>query len=157
MTVGVRTCAPQTPLTEVARLLLETDLEGIVVLDSEGHSVGAVTRNELIAGYVHPQAGSLTAADVMLEGVPEIPPDIPITAAAQIMRDLGTRVVFLLHHAQGISWPAATLSYTHILRHLAAQNDDELKDLGVKAERESPVDTFIRKRDTARRQVKHGE
>ena len=36
------TCAPGTPVAEVARLLLARDLEGVVVLNDEGHAVGVV-------------------------------------------------------------------------------------------------------------------
>ena len=86
----------------------------------------------------------------MTEGVVELPPDIPLTVAAQLMRDMKVRVVFLMHNANGIIYPAATLSYRHFLRHLAAESDEDLRDLGITAERRSPVDIFIEKRDAAR-------
>lgn len=152
MTVGVMTCALDVPLQQIARVMLDRDLEGVVVLDEEGHGVGIVTQDEVVRGYCHPRAEALTAQDVMREGVPELPPDIPLTAAAAMMQDMGLRVVFLLHNANGIIYPAAMLSYRHILRHLAAEADDELRDLGIDARREAPHETFIRKRDAAKRQ-----
>ena len=152
MTVGVVTCPPQTPLTEVAQILLEKDLEGLVVLGDDGQALGIVTRNDLVYGYGHPKAGSLKAEDVMQEGIPEIPPDIPLAAAAQLMQDMGLRIVFLMHNAAGVIYPAAMLSYKHILRHLAAESDEDLHDLGIEARREAPLDMFRRKRDAARRQ-----
>jgi predicted transcriptional regulator len=154
MTVGVTTCSPDTPIVEVTRLLLERDLEGVVVLDLEGHAVGVVSRDELVRAYARDDCRDLTAEEVMRDGVPQIPPDIPLTAAAQLMQDLGVRVVFLMHHAGGIEWPAATLSYKHLLRHLAAQEEDELSDLGIAAARQTPLETFIQKRDDARRQTR---
>ena len=69
------------------------------------------------------------------------------------LQDLGVRVVFLMHHAGGIEWPAAALSYKHLLRHLAAQEEDELSDLGIAAARQTPLEMFIKKRDDARRQT----
>jgi hypothetical protein len=72
-------------------------------------------------------------------------------AAVQIMHDLGVRTIFMMHHAEGISYPAAVLSYKHVLRHLMAQNSAELNDLGLKAKRESPIETFIKRRDEMRR------
>jgi hypothetical protein len=45
------------------------------------------------------------------------------------------------------------ISYRHILRHIAAQSEDELRDLGISAERRSPIDVFIEKRDAARREA----
>jgi CBS domain-containing protein len=153
MTVGVLTVAPDTALNEVARLLLAKDLEGVVVLDADGSGHGIITHDELLAAYSHPRRETLTAEDIMREGVPELPPDIPLTAAAAMMRDMGVRVVFLNHNANGVIYPAAMLSYKHFLRHLAARSDDDLRDLGTDAQREAPHETFIRRRDEAKRQV----
>jgi CBS domain-containing protein len=152
MTVGVLTCTPETPIGDIARLLLEKELEGLVVLDHEGHGVGIVTWDNLVTGYAHPNAQELTAGDIMREDVPEIPPDIPLAAAAQLMQDMGVRIVFLMHNAAGIIYPAAMLSYRHFLRHLAARDSGELGDLGIKAQREAPLEVFKRKRDAAMRQ-----
>jgi CBS domain-containing protein len=154
MTVGVKTCPLGAPITEITRLLLDLDLESVVVLDAEGHAVGIVSQEELVLAYARDDARSLTAEDIMREGVPEVPPDIPITAAAQLMRDMRVRMVFLMHHADGIHYPAAALSYKHLLRHLAAQDSADLSDLGIKAERQSPIDTFIKRRDEARRRAR---
>ncbi len=152
MTVGVTTCSPATPVVEVARLLLVQDLEGVVVLDEEGRGLGVVTQDEIVRGYAHPNRDRLTAGDIMREGVPELPPDIPLAAAAGLMRDMGLRVVFFMHNANGIIYPAAMLSYRHFLRHLAAGTDEELRDLGIDAAREAPLASFKRKVDDARRQ-----
>ena len=151
MTVGVQTCPPETPISDVARLLLGRDLEGVVVLDQEGHGIGTVTWDDLVRAYARHDRRSLTAEDVMQDGVIEIPPDIPLTAAAQLMRDKGVRVVFLMHNASGIIYPAAMISSRHFLRHLAAQSESDLSDLGIEAKRQSPIDAFIQKRDATRR------
>ena len=153
MAVGVATCPPETPIVDVARLLLDKQLEGVVVLDAEGHAVGAISQDELAQAYSRDDCRSLTAEDVMRDGVPEVPPDIPLTAAAQLMRDQRVRVVYLMHHSGGIHYPAASLSYTHLLRHLAARGDDELQDLGTAAARKTPLETFIEKRDAYRRRA----
>jgi CBS domain-containing protein len=158
MKVGVLTCPPSTPVTEIARLLMEKNLEAVVVLDPEdGNALGVVGQDELVRAYANrpPEAVGqlssidLTAADVMREGVPQAPADIPLTAAVQIMQDQHLRVLFLMHHAGGIEYPAAWLSYNHILRHLAARDEAELSDLGIRAERQTPLETFIQKRDAA--------
>ena len=153
MTVGVATCPPTTPVVDIARLLLDKDLEAVVVLDAEGHAVGVVSRDDLVRAYTREDCRDLTAEAVMTEGLSQIPPNIPLTAAAQIMRDQGIRVVFMVHNADGITYPAACLSYTHLMRHLIARSDAELKDLGIKAEREAPLATFIKRRDEARRRA----
>lgn len=125
------TCAPDTPVAEIARLLLARDLEGVVVLNEDGHAVGVVGQDELVTAYGRPDRAGLTAEDVMNEAIPHVRPDIPLAAAAQIMRDLGVRMLFLMPQRGGITYPAAMLSYRQLLRHLAAHNDDELTDLGI--------------------------
>ncbi len=151
MSVGVATCPPGTPVVEIARLLVDKQLEAVVVLDEEGNAAGCVGRDELVQAYTRDDRLSLTAGDVMSDSVPQVPPDLPLTAAAQIMRDNGWRVAFLMHHAGGIQYPAASLSYTHLLRHLGSRGDDDLQDLGIAAARKPPLETFIEKRDAARR------
>ena len=153
MRVGVATCPPDTPIVEVARLMLEKQLEGIVVLDAEGEAIGVVTQDELAQAYSRDNCHDLHAEDVMQAKVPQIPPDLPLTVAAQIMRDLRVRIVFLMHEAGGIRYPAAALSYQHLLRHLAARTDAELEDLGTAAPRKLPLESFIEKRDAARRRA----
>lgn len=154
MSVGVLTCSPDTPVVQLTRTLLAKELEGAVVLDERGHAAGIVTRDDLVRAYASGEdAHTLTVQEVMQDGVPQIPPDIPLTAAAQIMQDRALRIVFLMHHAGGIEYPAAMLSYTHLLRHLAMESLEDLSDLGIKAERESPLETFYKRRDEARRQA----
>jgi CBS domain-containing protein len=156
MTVGVATCPPGTPVVEVARLLLERDLEALVVLDPEdGHAMGVIGQDELVRAYARPDyragGGQLTAEQVMTDEVPQIPADIPLAAAAQVMQDRGVRALFLMHHSGGIEYPAGVITYRHLLRHLAARSLEELRDLGMHARRQSPMETFIQRREEARR------
>jgi CBS domain-containing protein len=149
MTVGAVTCTPKTTIPELAQLLLDHDLDEVVVLD-EGKALGVVGQDDLIKAFTGGDNKLLTASDVMREGIPQVPPDIPLTAAAQIMRDQGTRTFFLMHHAAGIEYPAAALSYKHYLRLLAANNVQDLRDLGIKAERTPPLEGFIKRREATR-------
>jgi CBS domain-containing protein len=153
MKVGVPTCPLTTPMIEIVRLLLDRDLEAVVVLDGEGHAQGIVSRDDLVRAYARDRWDELTAEHIMTEGVIEVPPDIPLAAAAQIMRDHGVRAVFLMHNADGITYPAAMLTYNHLLRHLAAPDRSELNDLGIRAEREAPLEAFIKRRDEARKRA----
>jgi CBS domain-containing protein len=130
------TCAPDAPVAEIARLLLEHDLEGVVVLNEDGHAIGVVGQDELVMAYGRPNRAALTVEDVMNETIPRVRPDIPLAAAAQIMRDLGVRMLFLMPQRGGITYPAAMLSYRQLLRHLAARSDDELTDLGINVVRQ---------------------
>ena len=154
MSVGVPTCGLDDLIGDLTRWFLEKDIEGAVVLDENGHGAGVVTRSELVKAYSRENNQQLTAQQIMNVNVPSVPPDIPLKTAAQIMQDQGVRVLFLTHHAGGIEYPAAYLTYKHLLRHLAARDEQDLRDLGIKAERESPIDTFIRRRDEALRRAR---
>ncbi len=152
MTVGVPTCPPDTLVVDLTRLLLEKNWEAVVVLDGEeGHALGVVGQDELVKAYEREDARTLTAEQIMREGVPQIPPDVPLTVAAQMMLDQNVRAFFLMHHAGGVVYPAGMITYRHILRHLAAQSDDELKDMGIAAARKAPLEQFIEKREAARK------
>jgi len=153
MTVGVPTCKWDSPIVDIARFLLEKNVEAMCVLDAEGHGIGVVGADELVWAYAREGYETLTAEDIMSEGVPELPPDISLPVAAQVMKDRGIRVAYMMHNAGGIIYPAAYISYKHILRHMAARNENELKDLGIAAERKSPIEVFIAKRDEARRKA----
>jgi CBS-domain-containing membrane protein len=153
MTVGVSTCGTDTPLTTIAEAILEKELEAIVVLDEEGHALGIVGQDELIGAYGREDFLNLTAEDILREGVPQIPTDIPLRAAAQMMKDEKIRGYFLMHHAGGIGYPAAVISYKHFLRHMAMKNPGDIKDLGINAEREAPLDSFIERRDSKKRKA----
>lgn len=153
MKVGVQTVPATASVPDVARLILEKNLEGVVVLDEEGHGVGVVARDDLIAAYDRDNVRDLTAEDVMSEGVPQVPPDIPLAAAARLMHDKGWHIVFLMHNAGGIIYPAASLSYTHLIRCLAARDNSDLQDLGIAAARQSPIDTFKAKVEAAKREA----
>ena len=159
MTIGVPTCKTDTPIVDIARFLIENNVEEMVVLGSEGEGVGVIGYEELVSAYIVPVGDhresirELTAEDVMREGVTELPSDIPLTVAAQMMKDKGIRVAYMNHNSAGIVYPAAMISYKHIVRHLAAKDESELKDLGLAAERKSPVEVFVARRDDARRKV----
>ncbi len=65
MTVGVPTCKWETPIVEIARFLLEQNVEAMCVLDAEGHGIGVVGEDELVWAYAREGYKSLTAEDIM--------------------------------------------------------------------------------------------
>jgi hypothetical protein len=70
-----------------------------------------------------------------------------------MMRDQRIRVAYMNHNSAGIIYPAALISYRHILRALVAREEKDLKDLGIAAERKSPLAQFFERRDEARRKA----
>jgi hypothetical protein len=55
-----------------------------------------------------------------------------------------------MHHAAGIEYPAAAISYKHFLRLLVAESQAELSDLGIRADRVAPLDEFIQRREESK-------
>jgi CBS domain-containing protein len=153
MTVGVPTCKRDSPAQDIARFLLDQDVEAMCVLDEEGHGIGVVGAAELARAYGREASDSATAEDVMSEGVPELQADLPLAIAAQLMQDQRTRIAYMMHNAAGITYPAAYISFKHLLRHIAARSEEDLKDLGTAAARKSPLAQFIERRDEARRRI----
>jgi CBS domain-containing protein len=150
MSIGVLTCSEDTSIVELARVLLDQGKEEAVVLDDLGHAVGVIGRDDLIRAYGAGEYKEMLAEEVMRDDVPQIPPDIPLTAAAQIMQDKGVRILYLTHHAGGIEYPAAMLSYKNMLRHIAMVSEEDLSDLGIVADRELPMESFAKRRASAR-------
>jgi CBS domain-containing protein len=153
MTIGVPTCKTGTPVADIARFIIDNNVEEMVILGEEGEGVGIVGYEELVRAYGRENLPELTAEQIMREGVPELPSDIPLVAAAHMMRDQNIRVAYMNHNSAGIIYPAASLSYKHIVRHIAAKDESELKDLGLAAERRSPVEVFKARRDEARKKA----
>ena len=60
MTKTVIAVAPETPVAEVARLMVKHDISGLPVLDGD-RLVGLVTELDLIAQHAEPDAPSMTA------------------------------------------------------------------------------------------------
>ncbi len=153
MTIGVPTCKNTSPVVDVARFIIENNVEELVVLGTEGEGIGVVGYEELVGVYGRENINELTAEDIMREGIPELPSDIPLVAAAQMLKDQRIRVAYMNHNSAGIIYPAALISYRHILRALVAREEKDLKDLGIAAERKSPLAQFVERRDEARRKA----
>ena len=147
MRLGVPTCKLADPLDKVAALMLDQAATAIIVLDEEADTRGWINEARLAEAYLRVEsdrhladARHLTAADIMGEVVPEAPSDIPLTAAAQLMADLGVDHLFMLHHAAGRSWPASVLCLRDLVRVLAGP--EYLKNQGMHAARPTPMDLF---------------
>jgi len=147
MHIGVTTCQADTPLAEAVRTLLRENLESLIALDENSQAVGMLSRREAVAAFGRSGADlrdvkALAVADVMKPEIPEIPPNIPATAAAQIMLDRCIREIYLMHHGGGASWPAAVLRFEDVLRYVAAESEAELAGMGAGASRVSPLEAF---------------
>ena len=126
MHIGVITCPGHTLVSEAVNTLLRDNLESLVVMDDNGHAIGVFGRKEAItafglSGVSTQNWQTLTVDEITCPDILEVPPDIPTSAAAQLMLDQGVRVAYLLHHDGGFRWPAAELRFEDVLRYLVSE------------------------------------
>jgi CBS domain-containing protein len=154
MQIGVTTCPGSTSIAELAEIMVSRDLFSVVILDPEdGNAVGVVDQSDLVHAFSLDHYEDLTAEQIMQETIPQIPADIPVKTAIQMMLDNHLHTFYLMHHSGGISYPAAYFSYKNVLRLLAARDEKDLSDLGFEKEKRLPLEEFYKKRDVARRNV----
>jgi predicted transcriptional regulator len=145
MRIGVPTCKMEDTLQQVAALMVDQAASALVVLDEDGDTRGWINEQMLGSAYLRfaqlPEGSpALTAADVMVERVPEAPSDIPLTAGAQIMADTGVDHLFFLHRAGGRVWPASVVSHRDLIRAMAGP--EYILGQGTAAPRPTPMDLF---------------
>lgn len=111
MTTKVISVGPDTPLEEIARLLLEHNIRGTVVIDADGRLVGIVTQHDLfhrLAGedqgtggarswwsslvgtpeeraHEHLKLHGRLAREIMTTPVITVAPDMPVTEVARLL------------------------------------------------------------------------
>lgn len=85
MTVGVVTAAPDSPIREVAELMLRTKVSGLPVVDA-GRLVGIVSESDILPlREGAPGRRVQTAADVMTRDVVILVEDMGVTEAARVL------------------------------------------------------------------------
>ena len=115
MTRGVITVPFDTPVSEIAKLLVRERISGIVVTAPSGEAVGVISEIDIIKVF-EKDWDKLTAEDVMSTVVRTVDPETTLRKAAAIMRDLNIHrlVILSLKPAPGV--PIGILTASDILR-----------------------------------------
>ncbi len=124
MRLGVTTCAPDTPLTEVAALMARDRASAVAVVNPNGELIGIISRTDMVRAYLKPFA-DLRAEDIMTTQVATIIPDIPVRAAVQIMLDRGVHQLIILHARPAPQRPVGILTMDDIVKDMANLPDSE--------------------------------
>lgn len=101
MTADPACCTPETPLTEVARMMVDNDCGEIPVVEAQGSKkpVGVVTDRDIvirtIAENINPL--ELTAADCMTTPVVTVLADLPAEECCRTMEEKQIRRVPVVH------------------------------------------------------------
>ena len=117
MKIGVPTCNLETPLPEVAKIMVRDQTDSLIVMDDFG-ACGIVSQSDLVHAYSR-NFMLLTAKDVMTEKIISIPPEAALTTAANLMQDEQVHQIFIMHEHPGPSRPSAVITMRAIVREMA--------------------------------------
>jgi len=91
---GMVTCRPKTTLGQVAVMLTEHHMHGLIVTDRDGRALGVITDFDLLAGEwlsADPESlnvmRKMTAGDLMSSPIDTIDIDAPASEAARVMHE----------------------------------------------------------------------
>lgn len=118
---GVISCRVDTPLEEIAQRLMEYQINALFVLDQSGKACGVVSQTELVRAYVQGGWSDLVAEDIMTPDVVTVVPDIPVTAAAQLMLDKDIHRLLIVQGGLIPDRPVGVLSMSDIVREMAQE------------------------------------
>ncbi|MEA3334518.1 MAG: CBS domain-containing protein [Chloroflexota bacterium] len=112
---GVIGCKPDTPLSEVVRILSDTDIHALVVTGTDGEVVGIVSHMDVIP-MLGKDLAEETAEEIMTDKVISVAPGDSIADAAQVMVDKGIHRLVVTETQEGRLMPVGVLSTTDIVR-----------------------------------------
>jgi CBS domain-containing protein len=120
---GVISCRVDTPLEEIAQRLMEYQINALFVLDQSGKACGVVSQTDLVRAYVQGGWSDLVAEDIMTPDVVTVVPDIPVTAAAQLMLDKDIHRLLIVQGGLIPDRPVGVLSMSDIVREMAREGE----------------------------------
>jgi CBS domain-containing protein len=124
MTTGVISCPPETPLRNVARLMVTHRVHGIIVFDYGGEDDetpelwGLVSDLDVVAA-ARGEIDARTAGDSAVAPLVSVTSDAPLERAAQLMAENGTSHLVVLDHST--LRPVGVVSTLDIARRIAAE------------------------------------
>jgi predicted transcriptional regulator len=114
---GVITASFDTPISEIARILVEKGISAVAVTAPDDEVVGVISEIDIMKVFGK-HWDDLTAEDIMSSFVRTIDPETTLTKAADIMSNLNIHRLLILHGAHGRSYdvPVGLLTARDILR-----------------------------------------
>jgi CBS domain-containing protein len=114
---GIIACRPETPMSEVVRIVSDTDVHAIVVMDRENHAAGIISHTDIIRLYGEDLA-HYTAHQVMSSHVIDIEVDAPARAAAERMLEKGIHHLLVVEAEGDERKPVGILSTTDLVKEM---------------------------------------
>lgn len=114
---GVIGCKSDTPLSDVVRILSDTDIHALVVTGEHGEVAGIISHMDVIPLHSE-DLSQYTAEQVMTKRVICVQPDAPILDAVQVMIDKRIHRLVVTEEVDGRLVPVGVLSTTDIVREM---------------------------------------
>lgn len=119
---GVITCAPTSPVDEVASTMTGHDVSALVVIDADGYAVGVISRTDLVnATFVQPYFRhwkGMVARHLMSAPVVSVRADSSVAEAAALMRERRIHRVVVTALEGARERPVGILSATDLVGRL---------------------------------------
>ena len=87
---GIIACKPETPMTEVVRIMVDTDVHAIIVVDDSSKARGIISHADIVRFYGQ-EISECTAGEAMSGRLLEIESGQPATLAAERMLEEGVQ------------------------------------------------------------------
>jgi CBS domain-containing protein len=112
---GIIACKPQTPMSEVVRIVSDTDVHAIVVMDDEDQAIGIISHTDIIR-FFGQDLSQYVAGEVMSKGVIDIHIDQPAKAAADLMLEKDIHRLIVVEIDQEQRTPVGVISTTDLVK-----------------------------------------
>ena len=118
---GVITCAPETPVAEIAAVMESYDVSALVVVNESGNAVGVISRTDLVnARFIEPYMKhwrGLTAEHLMTQPVISVAPDTSVREAVELLYEKRIHRLVVVEESEGQVRPIGILSVTDLAKH----------------------------------------
>ncbi|MBU0490323.1 MAG: CBS domain-containing protein [Chloroflexi bacterium] len=113
---GVITCKDVTPLTECVRVMADTDVHAIIVMEG-GKIDGIISHMDVLRLY-HQELEGKTAESIMTPSVVAVTPDTPVADAVRVMLEHDIHRLLVVEETLEGQQPVGVLSTTDVIREM---------------------------------------
>jgi CBS domain-containing protein len=112
---GVIACGPETAMDEVVRIVNDTSVHAIVVIDDQNQPIGVVAHMDIIRLYGE-DLSQYQARDAMSGPVIAVETDEPAARGAKLMQEHGVERLLVVETEGGRTTPVGMLSTTDLVK-----------------------------------------
>jgi predicted transcriptional regulator len=112
---GIIACGPDTPMDEVVRIVSDTSVHALVVMDDEGHAIGMVSHMDIIRLFGE-NLSEHQARDVMSHKVISVESDQPAKLGANLMLENDVDRLLVVEVEGEARTPVGVLSTTDMVK-----------------------------------------